>query len=253
MPASSPDQPHATPFNLEQTRILITGAAGGIGAATARLCGQLGARMVLSDWVETAQLESLAHEIPGVDAVHRCDVSQRADVQAMTSRLGPFSALADAAGICPYDEDWMAPDWNEVEFLRVIRINMLGPINLVRAVMPGMIERQYGRIALCGSIAGWTGGLRAGPHYAASKGGVHALVRWFSQRAVPHGVTVNGVAPGPVISGMTEGHGYQPDAYPMKRMGQPEEIASVLAFLCSPAASYVTGTIIDANGGTYLR
>ena len=70
---------------------------------------------------------------------------------------------------------------------------------------------------------------------------------------MPNGVPVNGVEPGPVIAGMTEGHGYQPDADPMKRMGQPEEIASVLAFLCSPAASYVTGTIIDANGGTYLR
>lgn len=82
----------------------------------------------------------------------------------------------------------MAPDWNEVAFMRVMRVNLLGPINLVRAILPGMIQRRRGRIALCGSIAGWTGGVLAAPHYSASKGGVHALIRWFAQRATPHGV-----------------------------------------------------------------
>ncbi|MVW70983.1 SDR family NAD(P)-dependent oxidoreductase [Bordetella sp. 15P40C-2] len=238
---------------LAGTRVLISGAAGGIGAATARLCGAFGARLTLTDIAPPARLEAIAHGLPGVDAVERCDVSDRAAVDDLVRRHGPFQALADTAGICPYDEDWMDPDWNEVEFMRVMRVNVLGPINLVRAVMPAMMEHGYGRIALCGSIAGWTGGLRAGPHYAASKGGVHALVRWFAQRGMPHGVTVNGVAPGPVSSGMTEGHGYDAQAYPMKRMGQPEEIAGVLAFLCSPAASYLAGTMVDVNGGTYLR
>jgi len=244
---------HRFAFDLSDTRLLITGAAGGIGAATARLCARLGARVVLCDVVEREKLETLAHDIPGVESVHLCDVSQRDAVERLVGSLAPLSALADTAGICPYDDDWMAPDWNETAFIRVLRVNVLGPINLVRAVMPGMIERRYGRIALCGSIAGWSGGLRAGPHYAASKGGVHALVRWFSQRAVSHGVTVNGVAPGPVLSGMTAGQGYQEQAYPMKRMGEPAEIASVLAFLCSPGASYTSGAVLDVNGGTYLR
>jgi 3-oxoacyl-[acyl-carrier protein] reductase len=231
----------------------VTGAAGGIGAATAKLCGELGAELVLADLVDTGQLEAVARGVPGVAAVVRCDLGDRDAVERMARDLGPFDALADAAGICPYDDDWMAPDWNDVAFMKVMRVNVLGPINLVRALLPGMIERRHGRIALCGSIAGWSGGLRAGAHYAASKGGVHALVRWFSQRATPHGVTVNGVAPGPVLSGMTAGHGYSADTYPMKRMGEPQEIASVLAFLCSPGASYLAGAIIDANGGTYLR
>lgn len=244
---------HRFAFDLSDTRLLITGAAGGIGAATARLCARLGARIVLCDVVEREKLETLAQDIPGVESVHLCDVSQRDAVERLVGSLAPLSALADTAGICPYGDDWMAPDWNETAFMRVLRVNMLGPINLVRAVMPGMIERRYGRIALCGSIAGWSGGLRAGPHYAASKGGVHALVRWFSQRAVSHGVTVNGVAPGPVLSGMTAGQGYQEQTYPMKRLGEPAEIASVLAFLCSPGASYTSGAILDVNGGTYLR
>lgn len=240
-------------FDLSDTRLLVTGAAGGIGSATARLCARLGARLVLTDFSGREAMETLAHELGGVESIHLCDVGDRAAVERMVDNLAPLSALADTAGVCPYDDDWLAPDWNEQAFMRVMRVNLLGPINLVRAVLPGMNERRYGRIALCGSIAGWSGGLRAGPHYAASKGGVHALVRWFSQRGVRQGVAVNGVAPGPVLTGMTDGHGYDAQAYPMQRMGAPEEIASVLAFLCSPGAAYLSGAIIDANGGTYLR
>ncbi len=175
------------------------------------------------------------------------------DVFRIGSVTKPFTALADTAGICPFEDDWMAPDWNEAAFMRVMQVNVLGPINLVRAVLPGMMERKHGRIALCGSIAGWTGGLRAGPHYSASKGGVHALVRWFAQRAAPHHVCVNGVAPGPIDTGMTTGQGYNGSEYPMQRMGEPEEIASMLTYLCSPAASFVSGAIMDVNGGTQMR
>ena len=153
-------------FDMSDTRILITGAAGGIGAATARLCAELGATMVLTD-IDSFKLETLTHELKGVAAAHRCDVSDRAAVEHLVAQHGPFDALADTAGICPYDEDWMAPDWNEVAFMRVMQVNLLGPINLVRAVLPGMIERKRGRIALCGSIAGWTGGVLAAPHYSA--------------------------------------------------------------------------------------
>lgn len=240
-------------FDLTGTRMLITGAAGGIGQETAKLCSQLGATMVLSDMVEPARLEHLASEIKGVVATERCDVTQRDAVEAMVKRHGPFNALVDTAGICPFDDDWMSPDWNETSFMNVMRVNVLGPINLARAVMPGMIERKYGRIALCGSIAGWAGGVRAGPHYSASKGGVHAFVRWLAQRGTPHNVLVNAVAPGPIETGMTTTGGYNPDNYPLKRMGQPEEIASMLTYLCSPGASFVAGAIMDVNGGTLLR
>ena len=241
-------------FDLSNTHMLITGAAGGIGAATARLCSQLGASLVLTDLEKNKPaLEQLAHSLNGSVTVEGCDVSQRTQVDALVARHAPFTALADTAGICPYDDDWLSPSWNEVEFMRVMQVNVLGPINLVRAIMPGMMERKHGRIALCGSIAGWTGGLRAGPHYSASKGGVHALVRWFAQRAAPHHVTVNGVAPGPIETGMTAGHGYDATAYPMKRMGQPEEIAGMLTYLCSPAAGFVSGAIMDVNGGTLMR
>jgi 3-oxoacyl-[acyl-carrier protein] reductase len=91
----------------------------------------------------------------------------------------------------------------------------------------------------------------AAPHYSASKGGVHALIRWFAQRATPHGVTVNGVAPGPIDTGMTQGAGYRPEVYPMKRMGQPEEVADVALWLCSEQSSFITGHCMAVDGGAF--
>ncbi len=238
-------------WDLSGQTVLVTGAAGGIGRETARLCAAAGARLVLADAVPVEQTRSV-NGPRGHDAqVFQCDTSNRAQVEQMAARIGPVNALADTAGICPHD-DWMGDDF-DAAFDRVLDVNLRGPINLVRAFLPAMIDRRYGRIALCGSVAGWTGGLRASPHYAAAKGGVHALVRWFAQRATPHQVCVNGVAPGPVETAMTQGLGYMPQDYPTGRLARPEEIAAVLTFLCSPAASYLAGTIVDANGGVHMR
>ena len=146
----------------------------------------------------------------------------------------------------------MSPDWDEA-FDRVMDVNVRGPINLVRAFMPGMIERRYGRIVLCGSIAGWAGGLMSGPHYVASKGGIHALVRWFAQQAVAHGVCVNGVAPGPVVTPMTHGAHHDLGRFPLGRLAEPKEVAHAMRFLCSRDASYVSGTVVDVNGGLYMH
>lgn len=232
--------------------VLIAGAAGGIGQATAQLCAAAGARLVLADIAPVESIRQKAALREGVPALYfQCDSSDRASVEAMVRSAGRIDVLVDAGGICPRD-DWMAPDWDEA-FTRVIDVNVRGPINLARACMPQMMERGYGRIVLCGSIAGWAGGMRSSPHYAAAKGGVHSLVRWLAQRATPHGVCVNGVAPGPVDSDMTLGQGYVPEAYPLKRLGTPLEIANLIAFLCSPGASYVSGAVVDANGGLYMR
>ncbi|MEY3721371.1 MAG: 3-oxoacyl-[acyl-carrier-protein] reductase FabG [Pseudomonadota bacterium] len=240
-------------FDMQGLRVLITGAAGGIGSEAAKLCSQLGARTVLTDVGSTLKrMESMSSALPGVETVESLDISDRHAVEALVASHAPFDALIDTAAICPFDEDWMQPEWDK-KFDRVMRVNVLGPINLVRAIMPGMIERKHGSIALCGSIAGWMGGLLAAPHYAASKGSVHALVRWFAQRATPHHVRVNAVAPGPIATGMTDGQPYNKDNYPMKRMGDPKEIANALVFLSSPAASFIAGSVMDVNGGVLMR
>ena len=124
----------------------------------------------------------------------------------VAQQIGLVFGLIDTAAIVPLD-DWMADDWDDA-LEQVIRANIKGPLNLTRAFLPGMIERGEGRIVLCGSVAGWMGGIRSGPHYAFSKGGIHSFVRWLSRQGAPHNVLVNGIAPGPVEAAMTEGNGY---------------------------------------------
>jgi NAD(P)-dependent dehydrogenase (short-subunit alcohol dehydrogenase family) len=238
-------------FDLTGRRVLITGAAGGIGAATARVCASLAAALLLVDQRPT---ERLAEELRAAGAAAQafaCDVASRSEVEALAASTGPVDALVLAAGLCPWD-DWQDLGWDEV-FDQVMAVNLHGPIHCARAYMPGMIERRSGRMVLVGSVAGRMGGLIASAHYVASKGGLHALVKWLARRGAPHGVLVNGIAPGAIDTEMTRGQPIDPAHIPLGRKGEAEEVAGPIAFLCSPAASYLTGTVLDVNGGLYMN
>jgi NAD(P)-dependent dehydrogenase (short-subunit alcohol dehydrogenase family) len=249
MAASEGDMKSA--FDLSGERVLITGAAGGIGEATARVCASLGAALLLVDQRPT---ERLAQQLraTGADAkAYTCDVASRAEVEAVAASTGPVDALVLAAGLCPWD-DWQDPGWDEV-FDRVIAVNLHGPIHFARAYLPSMTLRRHGRMVLVGSVAGRMGGLLASAHYVASKGGLHALVKWLAKRGAPHGVLVNGIAPGAIETEMTRDQPIDPAQIPLRRKGQADEIAWPIAFLCAPAASYLTGTVLDVNGGLYMN
>jgi NAD(P)-dependent dehydrogenase (short-subunit alcohol dehydrogenase family) len=240
----------ASAFDLSGQRVLITGAAGGIGLRTAHACAALGAELLLTDRLPT---EALARELRQSGARAEplvCDVTNRAEVERVAAGTGAVDALVLAAGICPWD-DWQEPGWDEV-FDEVIAINLHGPIHCARAWLPGMIERRRGRMVLVGSVAGRIGGLVASAHYVASKAGLHGLVKWLAKRGAPHGVLVNGIAPGPIDTAMTQGQQFDLSRIPLGRMGVADEIAWPIAFLCSPAAGYITGTVLDVNGGLYM-
>lgn len=242
----------ASPFDLTGRRILVAGAAGGIGSATAKLCARQGATLILVDIVGKDRIrERVGAELADRSEIYSLDTGSRADVTAMAKHVGAIYGLVDTAAIAPHD-DWMAEDWEE-SLDRVIRANIKGPINLARAFLPGMMDAGEGRIVLCGSVAGWMGGLRTGPHYAFAKGGIHSFTRWLAGKAVARNVLVNGIAPGPVETAMTDGKGYDVSLYPLKRMAKAEEIAATAVFLCSPGSGYATGAIFDINGGTHLR
>ena len=178
------------------------------------------------------------------------DVTDRAAVEAWAASCGAVDGLIDCAAICPFD-DWTEDGWDEVAE-RVFDINLHGPLNLVRAFMASMVERGGGRIAMVGSIAGRIGGLVAAPHYVMSKGAIHSFVRWSSRKGAPHGVLVNGVAPGPVRTPMTASQTFDNARFPLGRMAEAEEIAGPLVFLVSPAASYVSGAVLDINGALHF-
>lgn len=233
-------------FDLTGHRILIAGAAGGIGAATARACVELGASVVLSDIADTAALADEINSGGGQAESHACDISDRVAVEAMGDAIGDVDGIVATFGYQPFD-DWMEEGWEDA-FHKVMDVNVLGPLHLARVYLDRMIAQGGGRMVIVGSLAGRIGGLVSPPHYAASKGAVHSLVRWLARRGVEHNVLVNGIVPGPTDTPMMEGTLPPGDAMPMKRVAESEEIAWPTAFLLTPGASYVSGTLLDING-----
>jgi NAD(P)-dependent dehydrogenase (short-subunit alcohol dehydrogenase family) len=235
-------------FDLRGERILITGAGGSIGAATARVCAELGAELFLADLKAPAELAGeLKARAAGLDN------TKRDDVNALVKDIGRLDALIDTSGYY-VKGDWVdgGDEWEEL-FERTMNINVKGPLNLVRAVLPAMVKHGSGRIVLTSSMASRNAGstLAVEPAYAASKGALSALVRYFARQAAASGVVVNGVAPGPILTPLllSANQPFTVDQYPMKRLGQPEEIGWPAAFLASRGASFTTGAVLDVNGG----
>ncbi|MGF1624698.1 MAG: SDR family NAD(P)-dependent oxidoreductase [Alphaproteobacteria bacterium] len=237
-------------FSLTGRHVLVTGGAAGIGAETARVCASLGAEVVIVDRDPADAVVDGIREEGGTARALTADIGDRAAVEQVAAAVGAVDALVLNAAICPFD-DWMEPDWDET-FAAVMAVNVLGPIHAARAFMPGMLARGSGRIVLVGSVAGRIGGLIASPHYVASKGGVHALVKWLAKRGAPGNVLVNGVAPASVETPLMAGRPVNLSGIPLGRMGAASEIAWPIAFLCSDAASYICGTVLDVNGGVYM-
>jgi 3-oxoacyl-[acyl-carrier protein] reductase len=230
---------------------LVTGAASGIGRATAVVLAQLGANLLLTDRAPLADTRAEAERNGAECATAEGDLTSDAFIAELLG-TGRIHAVAHCAAILenrPWRED---PNWHD-RFHRVMDINVRVPLTLVAAAIDHMAGHGGGAIVLVGSVAGRTGGTSnfTPPDYAASKGAVHALVKWLSRQAIGRGVLVNGVAPGPVQTPMTTGFtsGAQ---LPLGRMGRPEELAWPIAFLCTPAASYFSGAILDVNGGAFV-
>ncbi len=228
----------------------MVGAAGGIGQATARVMATLGADVVLVDRAPPDALARRIRDEGGSAVALGGDVTDAARRAVILDAAGQLDILVYLAALCPWD-DWTEEGWDDV-FDDVIAVNLKAPLQLARAIMPGMAARGGGRIVLVGSVAGRMGGLIAGPHYVASKGGLHALVKWLAQRGSPQNVLVNGLAPASTETAMIAGQPVDLRRIPLRRTSHPDEIAWPIAFLCSPAASYICGTVLDVNGGVAM-
>jgi len=238
-------------MSLQGRRVLVTGAASGIGKATALVLAQLGAELLLTD---RAALAATRAEVEGLGAT--CTTAEgdlTSDAfRAQLFAAGQLQAMAHCAAIVESSEWREDPNWHE-RFHRVMDINVRVPLDLSAACIDHMADHGGGAIVLVGSVAGRTGGtsLRTPPDYSASKGAVHALVKWLSRNAIGRGVLVNAVAPGPVQTAMTRDMTFG-NRLPLGRMGRAEELAWPIAFLCTPAASYLSGAILDVNGGAFV-
>jgi 3-oxoacyl-[acyl-carrier protein] reductase len=238
-------------LSLQGHRALVTGAASGIGRATAIALAELGADLLLADRAPLAATKGVVEQLGANCDVAEGDLTSDAFVGELFAG-SRIHAVAHCAAILegrPWRED---RNWHD-RFHRVMDINVRVPLTLATAAIDHMAAHGGGSIVLVGSVAGRTGGtsVNTPPDYSASKGAVHALVKWLSRQAVGKGVLVNGVAPGPVQTPMTTGFtlGAQ---LPLGRMGRPEELAWPIAFLCTPAASYFSGAILDVNGGAFV-
>jgi 3-oxoacyl-[acyl-carrier protein] reductase len=249
MSQSIPQLPAA--LNLHGHRALVTGAASGIGRATAMALAQLGAELLLTDRAPLADTRTALERIDAACTTAEGDLTSDAFIAELLGS-GRINAVAHCAAILdsrPWRED---PTWHD-RFHRVMDMNVRVPLTLAAAAIDHMAEHGGGMVVLVGSVAGRTGGTSGftPPDYAASKGAVHALVKWLSRQAIGRGVLVNGVAPGPVQTPMTTGF-TSGSQLPLGRMGRPDELAWPIAFLCTPAASYFSGAILDVNGGVFV-
>lgn len=225
---------------------LVTGGSSGIGDAVARRLASEGARVASLDLSEEAPAGILA--IAG-------DVSSSADVNAAVQRiereLGPVDVLVCSAGIP--GASLATVDVSDEEWRRVLAINAGGVFFCNRAVLPGMVERGYGRIVNVASIAGKEGNPMAAA-YSASKAAVIALTKAIGKDVARTGVLVNCVAPAvietPILEGISQEHvEYMVERIPMGRMGSPDEVAALVAWLASEECSFSTGATYDISGG----
>ena len=245
----------------QSTRVaLITGAAGTIGGATARRLAQDGFALALADlWPAEAEPQLPAGLRLQLDV--RSAELVRAAVGRTLAAHGRIDVLVNVAGITSFGS---AQQLGEGEWQRVLDINLSGTFRCCQAVMATMKAQGYGRIVNLGSVLGKNGGnprpwidpseqqASGNVAYGVSKAGVHAMTAYLARELAGAGITVNAVAPGPVASRMTTGLSPAIRALiPLGRMGTPEDVAAAVAFLASDAAGFITGEVIDVNGGMW--
>ena len=243
--------------NLVESVAIVTGGGKGLGRAISLSLVREGVRVVIAD-LDINKAKQVVKEIkrysPSSMAI-KVDVSKKDEVQKLIKRVirlyKGIDILINNAGICPRTN---FSQITEKEWDRVLTVNLKSIFLLSQAVLPWMKKKHNGAIINIASAAGKTGGLGVGAHYAASKAGVICITKSLALEGAPWGIRVNAVSPGVIDSGVTKKvssnlRNRYKASIPVGFLGSPEDVAKAVVFLASENASYITGEILDVNGG----
>lgn len=241
----------------QERTAFVTGGGGGIGAAICRSLAHAGRRVAVADLsLERARNVSLQIGAFPVELDVTEPTSVSAAVEQTQRSIGPIDIAVNCAG---WDELKPFVETDEAFTAKVLAINLVGPIRVVRAVLPGMIERRWGRIVNIASDAGRVGSSLEAV-YSGAKGGLIAFTKTIAREQARHGVTANTVCPGPTDTSLLAqmvSRGADSEkviaamirAVPMRRLGRPEDIGPAVAFLASEEAEFITGQTLSVSGG----
>lgn len=241
---------------LKNKVAIVTGAAQGIGKAIAQKLAGAGAKVYILDYNgEIAERTAEGFRAAGMQCVaKKCDISDVQATQALAeeiiSKEEKIDILVNNAGIT---QKAGVLEITEADWDRVFAVNLRGPFFLTQVIFENMMKHRSGSIVNIASLSAERGGKFAGINYACSKGGVVVMTKCLALVGGEYGIRVNAIAPGLIKTAMADQLQFSTDAIPLGRLGNPEEVGDTALFLASDSSSYISGSIIDLNGGEFMR
>ena len=247
-------------MRLEDKISIVTGAASGIGKATAMLFGEEGSSVIVADIdIEGAQKTAQEMHEKGCNAFAvKVDLSDVGDIKKTVSdiekKFGSIHILVNNAGVF---SNVRIPDMTEEEWDRVMDVDLKGAFFLSKEVLPVMIKQHYGKIVNVSSLSAKRGGFTSGINYGVSKAGLISVTKYMANYGGRHGINVNSIVPGFVDTDMFRNHSQEKKeavikSIPIGRIARTDEVAKAILFLVSEDSAYITGEIMDINGGVLM-